>query len=1427
MNSNPTLRSRQRRALVAVTTTLTLFLLALIFKSSLTAIALADSPDADLELSAVTPPDNVASDSGFSYTYTITNHGPAVAKRVVLNVRVPVGVTIDSVTTARGQCTVMPDGKREIVQCALGRIRTNAARTVTLNARVETSKTVAKLQGDVTSQTADTNTANNKSVARLHVQQPGLPKSPSVIYTVNSTADTGGSCTIILCTLRQAINDANASVGVADTIQFNFAISSTISVGAITGLELPAITDPVTIDGGTLSLVVLTQDAGLVGAANGLTFNKGSEGSFVKRLVIRNFSTAGIRMGTASNITVQSNCIGTDDSCDDNGPNGAGIIVSTSSSLNVIGGKRSSQAFCDGDCNVISDNTGAGINLSGDSNTVTGNFIGVGLRADTPLPNGVGISIGRSSNNIIGGPNHSANNYEDNVIAGNTGSGVQISGGSTSNNKVVGNRIGNEPTESIDVSNGGYGILLSGSSDTSVIGTAVHTLGVCDGECNLITGNGSGGIAVGDSVTNTIQGNFIGTNGAGTGLMSPSTVLNQGDGISIGNVSPGNIIGGAGAGEGNLISGNTGMGIRIQSDTVQSIGTFIRGNLIGTDVSGQSALGNGSHGIAVITTVGTNTIGGTTTADRNVISANQADGIFTSGSKGVIIEGNYIGVGSDGTTALGNQTNGVELFSSPDNTVGSLTTTAGACDNGCNVIANSGSGATGAGVLVDTGTGNEIVGNSIFNNNLDGILLTGGGNNGQTSQSLTVAASGSTTVEGAMSGTVGDTYRLEFFYNTACDSPSGAGEGETFIGAFDLLLATSPQSYSHVFSLTTPVGAFVSGTATDVTAPAHDTSQFASCIAAVAATATPTPTSTSTNTPTNTPTATSTSTATNTPTNTSTSTATNTPTSTATNTNTPTFTATPTSTNTKTPKPTKTSTPTSTRTATATVTKTPSITKTPTPVTPTPTKTTGGGGGNNPTKTFTPIPPSNITNTPTATATGATATFTATSLTATATGTQTVIVTETATETATPNPSFTATTVPTITPAVLVTNTPSETGAAEGGTPTPTPTDTPANGTATFTPVAGVLGTPTSTGGGGGPTPTNTPAGGGSLGVGGGFPLIGIGGLADFNMNWWVQNVKTPTEAFSGGLAKVIPNLLLALILALLFGFFGNLESDTLENHEAEIKRWLAPVTAPLAALVAAGATLNANLSRGGIGWVWEGVKILAVFFVYGLIFSFLDPQFSLSNGSWLLLVIAVMLSVGLISLIDDIAKVVYERRMGGNATLAVNGGNFALALGSMVFSRFAGFAPGIVFGSSASAQGDMRTDPIRLNALGLGAIGLTALFAWILSAFVPVTNAGGNLWLATLFLLIFAVGIQTLFFEMVPAYGTMGRDLFKAHRVLWLAGFAAVAFLFIQTQLNPEGDFVKAFNQPNMQWLTIIVVVFCLISGGMWLYFWNRDRRH
>ncbi len=139
---------------------------------------------------------------------------------------------------------------------------------------------------------------------------------------------------------------------------------------------------------------------------------------------------------------------------------------------------------------------------------------------------------------------------------------------------------------------------------------------------------------------NLVEGCYVGTDATGTADASTGT------GIQLLS-SNGNTIGGTSAAARNLISGNDGSGIVVQT----SDDTTIQGNLIGTDVSGALAIPNG-QGISL--SQATNTIiGGAADGARNVISGNLGDGILISYGSGHVIRGNFIGTDITGTKALG------------------------------------------------------------------------------------------------------------------------------------------------------------------------------------------------------------------------------------------------------------------------------------------------------------------------------------------------------------------------------------------------------------------------------------------------------------------------------------------------------------------------------------------------------------------------------------------------------------------------------------------------------------------------------------------------------------------------------------------------------------------------------------------------------
>ncbi len=227
---------------------------------------------------------------------------------------------------------------------------------------------------------------------------------------------------------------------------------------------------------------------------------------------------------------------------------------------------------------------------------------------------------------------------------------------------------------------------------------------------------------------NTIQGNFIGTNAAGN--------ADLGNGLhGVYNVNtPGNLIGGTTAAARNVISGNDQHGVVIQGGISSS--NVVQGNYIGTNAAGTTALGNTLGGILVQHSQA-NTIGGTTAAERNIVSGNGANGVYLlgSGTSSTLLQGNYIGTDVNGTADLGNFLSGVQIDNgAATNTIGG--TTAGAR----NII--SGNNRFGITIQGTAATGNTVAGNLI------GTNAAGTGAIGNTFSGITLYDAGSNTIGG-------------------------------------------------------------------------------------------------------------------------------------------------------------------------------------------------------------------------------------------------------------------------------------------------------------------------------------------------------------------------------------------------------------------------------------------------------------------------------------------------------------------------------------------------------------------------------------------------------------------------------------------------------------------------------------------------------
>jgi hypothetical protein len=625
------------------------------------------------------------------------------------------------------------------------------------------------------------------------------------VYTVTNTTDGGSG------SLRQAILDANAHANVSTPDMISFAIPGSGLQTITPSSPLPTITDAVVIDGytqpgsspNTLAVgdnaALLIELNGTSASGSGLTLGGLNGGSTVRGLVINRF--------------------GSD--------------------------------FYDG-----------GIFLDSGNNIVEGNFIGTDATGNSELGNFCGVRVATGANNLIGGTVPAARNIlsgnnfqEGNVI-------IEPRFGSTaptpSGTLIRGNYIGTNAAGTAAVhpqASARAGVVVIVGAGTVIGGTDV-------GARNVISGNSDGIQTTETSLTLpvelTVQGNFIGVDV--TGL---TALPNAGYGIFF--TPPRDrsdsslTLGGTAAGAGNVISGNTANGLLLSNSNL-----VMQGNRIGTDLAGNLNLGNGNHGVE-LTRGGSPpfplvqfTIGGTTSAARNIISGNGGFGLrLFNPTSSTTVQGNYIGTKADGQTALGNGSNGIEAQTTA--TIGGTAAGAG------NVIAFNYTGAGGstprAGILVspeeggDETTGVSILGNSVFSNGGLGISLGNesptpndacdadtGPNNLQNYPVLTSVTSGGgmTSIAGTLNSVANTTYRIEFFANDAID-PSGYGEGQSFVGFTNV---TTDASCNASFNMSVPqIGGAqrVTATATD---PSGNTSEFSAANPILNPSPTPTPTAT-------------------------------------------------------------------------------------------------------------------------------------------------------------------------------------------------------------------------------------------------------------------------------------------------------------------------------------------------------------------------------------------------------------------------------------------------------------------------------------------------------------------------------------------------------------------------------------------------------
>ena len=235
-------------------------------------------------------------------------------------------------------------------------------------------------------------------------------------------------------------------------------------------------------------------------------------------------------------------------------------------------------------------------------------------------------------------------------------------------NTVQGNFVGTNPQGNAAEPNQVDGIRVSSASNNTIGGTTPAARNVASG--NDIDGIHVVGTPALPATGNTVEGNFVGVNAAGTGPVgikpnggvagSPSGNSFFGIEVSGGN---NNTVGGTAAGARNVVGFNA-AGIEVDDG---GQGNLIQGNFSGVGADGVTPVGNNLHGIVLRSDdnlppplgpgnaneppVRNNTVGGTVAGAGNLVEFNGTAGVAVFGNPG---QNNATQAQNNGNAILGN-----------------------------------------------------------------------------------------------------------------------------------------------------------------------------------------------------------------------------------------------------------------------------------------------------------------------------------------------------------------------------------------------------------------------------------------------------------------------------------------------------------------------------------------------------------------------------------------------------------------------------------------------------------------------------------------------------------------------------------------------------------------------------------------------------
>jgi parallel beta-helix repeat protein len=542
----------------------------------------------------------------------------------------------------------------------------------------------------------------------------GAADASAATFTVINNSDSGAN------SLRDAITqaEANNNQPTVDLINFNAVLTGGQTIQLVT--VLPGIEEPVTINGCSASV----NNAGPCVGVRGVDTNTDALGPIggpnvtIRGLAFTNVDRAIPGLSGSTSLTVKNNWFGIKLDGTTNEANQIGVEVTDDNA--VIGGTGGASGTSPADRNVFANSTDEGLSIfTSDNAVVQGNYFGTNVAGGAAAANAQDIVLDDNGfdtpdGTTIGGPDTGTPTVCDgpcNVISGATSTGINLdaSGGSVAGDgsTIKGNFIGYNAAGTAAIGNNN-GIRTLDAPNITIGGPAAVDRNYMTGGSNPISSNFSGAPDL------LIENNFIGTNIAGTAVLSPPSSM----GINVRSKNAANPA---------TVTGNRIATGAPASDFIGINGTggILSDNLIGVGPSGEN-LGAGSNAIRAVGTNGW-TISGNTLGNYGLI------GISLEGSDNSTITGNFIGTDAANHNEGSGTDRGILITSffanaSSGNTIG------GDVASEENVISNIGNDAIE--IVNDSDNPPDPPSGSLVHNDDNTIMRNRGSNNGSAATDL-------------------------------------------------------------------------------------------------------------------------------------------------------------------------------------------------------------------------------------------------------------------------------------------------------------------------------------------------------------------------------------------------------------------------------------------------------------------------------------------------------------------------------------------------------------------------------------------------------------------------------------------------------------------------------------------------------------------